>query len=76
MKWFTAVSSVEELRSQYKALALKNHPDVGDSVKAVQEINAEYDTLFAHLKEERKESEESHTYDKNEEDKAFRAVLN
>lgn len=76
MKWFTAVSSVEELRSQYKALALKNHPDVGGSVKAMQEINAEYDTLFARLKEERKESEESHTYDKNEEDKVFRAVLN
>lgn len=75
MKWFTAVSSVEELRSQYKALALKNYPDVGGSVIAMQEFNAEYDTLFARLKAERKEGE-SHIYDDNEEDKAFRAVLN
>lgn len=76
MKWFTAVTSMEELRSQYKALALKNHPDVGGSVKAMQEINAEYDTLFARLKVERKEDKETHAHDENEEDKAFRAVLN
>lgn len=76
MKWFTEVTSIEELRSQYKALALKNHPDVGGSVKAMREINAEYDTLFARLKAKRKEGEESHTYDENEEDKAFKAVLN
>lgn len=75
MKWFTAVSNMEELRGQYKALALKNHPDIGGSVKAMQEINAEYDTLFARLKAERKEYEGFHAYDKNEEDEAFRAVL-
>lgn len=76
MKWFTVVTSVEELRSQYKALALKNHPDVGGSVKDMQEINAEYNMLFARLKAERKEDKETHAYDENEEDKAFRAVLN
>lgn len=76
MIWFKEVTSVEELRSQYKALALKYHSDVGGSVKAMQEINSEYDTLFARLKAERKEGEESHAYDENEEDKAFRAVLN
>ena len=54
MKWFKEVTSIEELRSQYKALALKNHPDVGGTVKAMQEINAEYDALFARLKAERK----------------------
>lgn len=59
MKWFTAVTSMEELRSQYKALAFKNHPDVGCSVKAIQEINAEYDTLFARLKAERKEDKDN-----------------
>lgn len=76
MKWFTAVTSLEKLRTEYKALALKHHPDVGGSVKAMQEINAEYDTLFTRLKAERKEGEESHAYDENEEDKAFKAVLN
>ena len=76
MKWFKEVTSVEELRSQYKTLALKNHPDVGGSVKAMQEINSEYDTLFARLKAEKKEDKETYNNDENEEDKAFRVVLN
>lgn len=76
MKWFKEITSVEELRAEYKALALKHHPDVGGSVKAMQEINAEYDALFARLKTEKKEDKETHNNNENEEDKAFRSVLN
>ena len=50
MKWFTNPKSLEELKKQYKQLALKNHPDIGGSNAAMQEINAEYDLLFARLK--------------------------
>ena len=75
MKWFKEVTSIEELRSQYKALALKNHPDVGGTVKAMQEINAEYDALFARLKAKKKEDRETCTYDETAENEAFKEVL-
>ena len=51
MKWFNNPTTVEELKKEYKKLALKNHPDMGGSTEAMQEINAEYDRLFAQLKD-------------------------
>lgn len=51
MKWFNNPKSLEELKKEYKRLALENHPDVnGGSDYNMKEINAEYDTLFALLK--------------------------
>ena len=50
MKWFTNPQTLEELKKQYKRLAMKHHPDIGGSVKDMQEINAEYDKLFERLK--------------------------
>lgn len=46
MKWFNNPASLEELKAQYKRLALANHPDHGGSTEVMQEINAEYDMLF------------------------------
>ena len=46
MKWFNRPASLEDLKAQYKRLALANHPDHGGSTEAMQEINAEYDMLF------------------------------
>ena len=55
-KYFEGVKTVEELRKQYRELLKKFHPDnEGGSVEVTQEINAEYDRLFAVL------SGESHT---------------
>lgn len=51
MKWFNNPTTAEELKKEYKKLALKNHPDMGGSTEAMQEINAEYDYLFARLKD-------------------------
>lgn len=51
MKWFINIKSIEALKKQYKKLAVKYHPDVcGDDI-AMKEINAEYDQLFATLKD-------------------------
>ena len=50
MKWFTNPQSIEELKQQYKKLALKHHPDIGGTNEAMQEINTEYDLLFSQLK--------------------------
>ena len=47
MKYFNNVSTLEDLRRQYKELLKKYHPDnPQSSTEACQEINAEYDRLF------------------------------
>lgn len=50
MRYFNNPQTLEELKKQYKKLAMQHHPDVGGSVEKMQEINAEYDKLFAALK--------------------------
>ncbi len=50
MKWFNNPGTLEELKRQYKKLALKHHPDVGGKDADMKEINAEYDSLFVRLK--------------------------
>ena len=48
-KYFSNVTTFEELKRQYKTLAFKYHPDrEGGSVEAMQRINAEYDELKKH----------------------------
>lgn len=52
MKYFNNVSTLEELRRQYKELLEQYHPDNPQgSTEATQEINAEYDRLFKVLKD-------------------------
>lgn len=45
-KWFTGVTSIEELRKKYRELLRTHHPDNGGNVADMQSINAEYDALF------------------------------
>lgn len=50
MKYFHNVDCVEELKAQYRKLAMKNHPDRGGTKEAMQEINEEYSALFEKYK--------------------------
>lgn len=76
-KWFKNVSSVEELRKQYRELLKKYHPDNdGGSVEITQEINAEYDHLFADLSKENKADDKSSAYDDEAENEAFKSIIN
>ena len=50
MKYFNKPKSLEELKQQYKKLAMQYHPDCGGSTEAMQTVNAEYDDLFEILK--------------------------
>lgn len=50
MKWFSNPATLEELKNQYRNLAMQHHPDRGGTTADMQEINAEYDRLFARLK--------------------------
>ena len=76
MKWFTGIKTIEELRRKYRELLKKYHPDnSGGSVEITQEINTEYDRLFAILSKEETTDNQSYTYNKDEENKAFKEVL-
>ena len=67
MKWFTPTpTTAEELKKQYKTLVMKHHPDKGGKTSDMQEINAEYDALFAKLKNVHK-SASGETYTAKEE---------
>ncbi|MEZ1997424.1 molecular chaperone DnaJ, partial [Acinetobacter lwoffii] len=46
MKHFSSVTSLDELKLQYKKLAFKNHPDRGGKTEVMQEINSEYEQLL------------------------------
>ena len=79
MKWFINPQTLEELKKQYKKLALKHHPDVGGSDNEMKEINAEYDTLFERLKNVHQTAEGT-TYTSREETTEtpdeFRDIIN
>lgn len=52
MKWFNPTPrTLEELKKQYRVLAMKHHPDCGGNTADMQAINAEYDILFNELKD-------------------------
>lgn len=69
-KYFSQVSSLEELRSQYKKLLKQYHPDnASGSTEATQEINAKYEQLFKLLKDRHETMDQSYdtesAYSKN-----------
>ena len=74
MKYFAGVKTIDELRKMYRELLKKYHPDNEQgSVEVTQEINAEYDRLFAILNNENKSDNQSYTQEENEQ---FKAILN
>ena len=50
MKYFKNIHSLSELKKQFRTLAIANHPDKGGDTAVMQEINAEFDAMFAVLK--------------------------
>ncbi|MCM1568061.1 MAG: J domain-containing protein [Roseburia sp.] len=78
MKWFdrSKLHTIAELKSAYKELLKIHHPDNGGQVSDMQEINAEYDTLFSILSKKNEPDGESTTQDNKAKNEAFKAVLN
>lgn len=56
MTYFKNIKSLEDLKSQYKALLKANHPDNGGDLESMKEINVQFDALFPIWKE-RKETQ-------------------
>ena len=51
LKWFKDCDCIEELKSQFRKLAMLHHPDRGGLKEDMQEINNEYSLLFEALKD-------------------------
>jgi len=58
--------TAEELKKQYRELALKHHPDGGGNAETMKAINNEYDALFPKLKNIHK-NKDGETYTANKE---------
>ena len=51
-QYFQNVKTLDELKKQYRRLAMKYHPDCGGDTAIMQQINAEHDALFEVLKKQ------------------------
>ena len=61
--YFNNPQTLEELKSQYKKLVMKHHPDRGGNHETMVEINLEYEKLFEVLKDTHK-TKDGKTYTK------------
>ena len=78
MTWFQNVSTLEELRKQYRILLKQYHPDnPGGSVAITQEINKAYEQVFQRLQKKEGSSGENpgNEQHQTEEDEQFRTIL-
>ena len=49
-QYFKDCKTLDELKAQYRRLAMQHHPDRGGSLETMKAINAEHDKLFETLK--------------------------
>jgi curved DNA-binding protein CbpA len=72
-----APTTLEELKSTYRNLAKKFHPDKGGCLETMKTINAEYDRLFPKLKDIHKNKDgETYTKENAETPDYFKNLIN
>jgi hypothetical protein len=42
MKYFNECATIEDVKKNYRQLSMQHHPDKGDNIKTMQEVNTEY----------------------------------
>ena len=73
-KYFANVKTLDELKAEYRRLAMKHHPDVGGDLETMKAINAEHDKLFEILKDQHnKTADEYHQTTETAEE--FREII-
>ena len=76
MKYFNNPETLEELKKQYKKLAMENHPDRGGNTEKMKAINGEYDELFKILKNVHKSAEgKTYTAENSETPEEFKNII-
>lgn len=61
MKYFQNITSLSELKKQYRELVKNNHPDKGGDIAVMQDINNEFEQLY-NIWEDRKETADTTGY--------------
>ena len=70
-------TTLEELKSMYRKLAMKYHPDLGGDTEIMKDINNEYDSLFERVKNIHTNAHgETYTKETTEAPEYFRSVIN
>ena len=59
MKYFTNCKTIEELKKEYRRLALENHPDRGGDEQVMKAINLEYEKMAKILENVHEAGEEA-----------------
>ena len=59
MKYFTNCHTIEELKKEYRRLALENHPDRGGDEEIMKIINREYEIMAKRLENVHEAGEEA-----------------
>lgn len=68
--YFTDCRTAEDVKTRYKELAKRYHPDMpGGDTKIMQEINDEFDRVFARLKNIHRKQGTNETYEEKDEKK-------
>lgn len=79
MKYFHDCTTLDELKKQYRRLAMIHHPDVGGDPETMKEINNEHDALFEILKSrhnaEAKADTTGKTHETTETAEEFREII-
>lgn len=73
-QYFENVKTLDELKKQYRRLAIKYHPDMGGSTEIMQQINAEHDRLFEQLKSQHNASADEY-HQTTETPEEFRVII-
>lgn len=61
MKYFQNITSLSELKKQYRELVKNNHPDKGGDIAVMQDINNEFEQLY-NIWKDRKETADTTGY--------------
>ena len=76
MTYFNNISTLEELRKEYKRLVKLNHPDNGGNEETIKAINAEYERAFEALKNADTTTNKKEARYNREMDQAIRDAIN
>ncbi len=76
MTYFTNCETLEELKKEYKKLAMANHPDMGGDEETMKAVNAEYDKVFIKVKNvHRNKDGETYTKENTETANEFKDII-
>ena len=74
--YFASCQTLEELKKEYKRLALLHHPDRGGELEIMQTINNEYDELFPLLKNKHNANDKNKNNQVHENIEDYKNIIN